>query len=136
MIDLTIDGIPENQAILDNLGGIEIFREPMEESLAILHDPMARYPSQPARTKYRRTGNYGRTWTEQITTSGNNITGVLGNNARDKRGRAYGPFVGDDERQAHQNSHWSTDVEVMRDNESEIRARFDRKLQNVANGER
>lgn len=134
MINLTITGIRENQAILDSLGGIEIFREPMEESLALLHDPMARYPAQPARTKYRRTGNYGRTWSEQITTSGNNITGTLGNNARDKRGRAYGPFVGDDERQSRSNAHWQTDEEVMRDNESEIRQRFDRALQNAANG--
>lgn len=141
MIDLTITGIPENQAILDELGGIDYLRSPMEESLALLHDPMARYPSQPAGTIYRRTGTYGRTWTSRITTTGNDIKGVLGNNARDKRGRAYGPFVGADPAGAEPNQafvhqgRWPTDVQVMRDNESDIRARFDRRLQNVANGQ-
>lgn len=139
MIDLTLTGIPENQEILDELGGIEFLSEPMEESLSLLHDGMAQYPVQRP-TWYRRTGHLGRTWTSRINTSSNNITGVLGNNARDKKGRTYGPYVQADRsgpapNQAliHQN-WWQTDKQVMDDNESEIRQRFDRRLQSVAEG--
>ena len=142
MIDLTLTGIPENQAILDELGGIDYLRPPMEESLALLHDPMARYPSQPSGKTYRRTAPYAIPWTSRITSTCTDIKGVLGNNARDKRGRAYGPYVGADPAGPERNQafihqgRWPHDAGVMRDNESEIRARFDRRLQNVANGER
>ncbi len=140
MIDLTITGIPESQEVLDELGGIEFLSDPMEESLSLLHDGMAQYPVQRP-TWYIRRGNLGRTWTSRINISGNNITGVLGNNARDKKGRTYGPYVqadpsGPEPNQArvHQN-WWQTDKQVMDDNESEIRQRFDRRLQSAANGE-
>jgi len=135
MINITITGIRENQRRINAFGNIDIFRKPMTESLALLHDGMARYPAQPSGSKYRRTGLLGRSWTSGITTSAGGIVGTLGNNARDKRGRGYGPYVQDDELQSARNRHWQTDVEVMRDNETEIRQRFDRALQSAVDGQ-
>lgn len=135
MINITITGVRENRQRVNAVDDIGVFRRPMVESLALLHDDMARYPAPPSGSKYKRTGLLGRSWTSEITTSAGGIVGTLGNNARDKRGRGYGPYVQDDEMQSPRNRHWQTDVEVMRDNETEIRQRFDRALQNAVDGQ-
>lgn len=88
---------------------------PMQRALARLHDTLATYPSpsrtaQPARSRkqrikqillgkegkipYRRTGDLGRSWTSEVTTSEGGLEGALGNSVRSREdGRHYGPLV-------------------------------------------
>lgn len=107
-------------------------RPPMEASLALLHDFMARYPAQPAGSRYRRTGDYGRKWSTHITESGATIEGELGNSVRSRRGgRSYGPYVGSAQQQARWNRHWQTDEDAIRENEAQIRGYFEAYLQDL-----
>lgn len=124
MIEIKIDASEVNKVIAD-LSDRHILHEPMEASLALLHDFMARYPAQRP-TRYKRTGHLGRRWTTRIGTSGDGITGILGNSV------AYGPFVQDERRQSrvHQ-GYWQTDADAIRQHEPQIQRYFDQALQRV-----
>lgn len=133
MLELTIDAHEVNE-VIDDLGNSHYLHDPMEAGLALLHDDMARYPAPPSGSTYRRTGDYGRAFTERIVPQGNGLYGELGNAVRSRRtGRGYGPYVGDEHRQAkvHQ-GRWRTDLEAMQRNEPQIRSYFDQALQRVA----
>jgi len=109
MISATIDTNDLFNA-LDAADQRDVLRPPMVRGLARLQNTMATYPAPPSGSRYKRTGNYGREFTQAITEDDDGITGTLGNAVRDKRGRSYGPYVGDSERQAriHQ-SRWVHD---------------------------
>jgi len=141
MIDIQID----DSDLTDTMEGIaddtddELYHA-MQTSLAWLHDAIATYPAAPAGSRYRRTGNLGRTWTSHITRSAENITGELGNNAKDRRGRSYGPYVQADPSgpRPHQawfhRGRWVTDQDVVDDNEVRIRALFAEHLDQLVEG--
>lgn len=125
MIEITIDSHEVTEVIAD-FSDSHIFQDPMEASLALLYDFMARYPAQRP-TRYRRTGNLGRRWHTRITASGNGLLGELGNNT------PYGPFVQDERRQARvHRDYWQTDLDAVRANEPQIHRYFDQALQRVA----
>jgi hypothetical protein len=125
-VNITIDTTELDQA-LDRLGG-DVLRRPMTQSLALLQAEMADYPPPPSGSTYRRTGTLGRSWTSQITGSGKDMKGEVGNNV------SYGPYVQDAERQARRMKHWQTDEQVARDNERRIISLFDEYLQGLADG--
>lgn len=100
MISITIDGVDELFTRLDAAQRNEVLRPPTVRGLARLQATMTEYPAPPPRSQYRRTGNYGRSWTQEVTTDGDGITGTLGNAVRGPRGQAYGPYVGSQEMQA------------------------------------
>lgn len=132
MIDIRIDA-HEVDAVIKDFSDSHILHDPMEASLALLHDFMARYPAQRSGSTYRRTGDYGRAWTERIVPQGNGLYGELGNSVKSRRGgHAYGPYVGDERRQSRHNTHWSTDADAIRQNEPQIQRYFDQALQRVA----
>lgn len=113
MISVTIDTNDVFNA-LDAAQQMNVLRPPMVRSLARLQNAMARYPAPPSGSQYRRTGNYGREFTQAIDESGDSITGTLGNAVRDKRGRSYGPYVGDSERQSRvHRGRWLNDEEAV-----------------------
>lgn len=119
MISITIT---DNNAArtVTQLGTTSGWRKPMTQSLALLQDDIAEYPAPPAGSTYRRTGNLGRAWTSaqyEIDVNTGGATGVIGNAVRDRRGRAYGPFVQEEGTQAsiHQ-GRWSTDQDVAERN--------------------
>lgn len=133
MISLTVDTSDVDRAIT-NLSDRHFLHDPMEAGLALLHDYMAQYPVQPSGTSYKRTGDYGRAWTTgQIRTEGGGLHGEIGNAVRSRKtNRAYGPYVGDAERQPVWNRHWRTDAMAVRENEARIRGFFEDALQEVA----
>ncbi len=133
MIDIAID-TSDLDAALASAQDMTPLEDAMETGLAWLHADMAAYPGQRSGTRYRRTGNLGRLWTTKIHASRTDIRGELGNAARDRRGRSYGPYVQDAQLQARWNRHWQTDQQVADRNESRIRERFDRALQVMADG--
>lgn len=115
MISITVDdnNVPRD---LERVGSASGWRKPMTMSLALLQDDIAEYPAPPPNSSYRRLGNLGRAWTSaqyEIHADTGGVTGVIGNAVRDRRGRAYGPYVQDEDDQAwmHQD-RWRTDAQV------------------------
>lgn len=133
MISVTIDTNDVFNA-LDAVQQMDALRPPMVRSLARLQNAMARYPAPPSGSTYRRTGNYGRQWTSSVDESGDGITGTLGNAVRDKRGRSYGPYVGDSERQAAiHRSRWLTDLLAVEQHMDAIVDDFGQAINGVMN---
>lgn len=125
MISITVDGTDELIEQLTEAERVEMLRPPMVRSLARLQAEMAEYPSPPSGSTYRRTGNYGRSWTQEVEESGDGITGTLGNAVRSPTGRSYGPYVGDSEMQASvHRGRWTTDEQALTDNLDAIERDF------------
>ena len=123
MISITVDdnNVPQQlQRAADPQG----WRKPMTMSLALLVDDIAEYPPAPSGSSYRRTGNLGRAWTSaqyEVSANTGGITGVIGNAVRDRRGRAYGPYVQSEEEQAWMHrGRWATDEMVAERNTNAI----------------
>lgn len=123
MISITVDdnNVPQQlQRAADPQG----WRKPMTMSLALLVDDIAEYPPAPSGSSYRRTGNLGRAWTSaqyEVSVNTGGITGVIGNAVRDRRGRAYGPYVQSEEEQAWMHrGRWATDEMVAERNTNAI----------------
>lgn len=136
MISITIDGVDELFTRLDAAQRNEILRPPMVRSLARLQADMAEYPAPPSGSTYKRTGDYGRHWTQDVTTDSDGITGKLGNAVRDRRyGRAYGPYLGDSEMQASiHRSRWVNDEEAVLNNLDAIRDDFANAIEGALDG--
>jgi hypothetical protein len=123
MISITVDDNNTPQQ-LQRAADPQGWRKPMTMSLALLVDDIAEYPPPPSGSSYRRTLNLGRAWTSaqyEIHASTGGITGVIGNAVRDRRGRAYGPYVQSAEDQANvHRGRWSTDEMVAERNTNAI----------------
>lgn len=123
MISVTVDdnNVPRQ---LQRVAEPQSWRKPMTQSLALLVDDIATYPPAPSSSSYRRTGNLGRFWTSaqyEISANTGGITGVIGNAVRDRRGRAYGPYVQSAEEQANvHRGRWATDEMVAERNTNAI----------------
>lgn len=132
MIDISVDDSRVQRKITE-LGDDEWMNAPMEASLALGHDYMAKYPAQRP-TRYRRTGDLGRHWTETLRRVAGGLLGELGNAVRSRRnGQAYGPFVQEARRQARiHRGYWQTDEDFVRENEARIRSYFEDALQEAA----
>lgn len=131
MIDISVNSESVLRAINETMD-VDWLYDATEASLAILHDDIARYPAPPPRSTYRRKGLLGRTWTEIVRLVSGGVEGELGNNARSPRGRIYGPYVQDHERQAFMHEgRWATDRMVAERNESRIIGIFERMAEEV-----
>lgn len=133
MISITLDGDAALFAKLDAAQRNDVLRPPMVRSMARLKRTMVTGYSTPARPSYKRTGDYGRHWTEELQEDSDGITGVLGNAVRDRRyGRSYGPYVGDSERQARVHAgRWTHDEAAIEENLSEIERDFGTAIEGV-----
>lgn len=101
---ITVTGIDDVRRKLSGPAFKAAMRPPMEASLRILNNELAKYPSPPSRgtfranftsarqrraffallrrglitVPYRRTGTLGRSWTTSITDAGTRLSGVIG----------------------------------------------------------
>ena len=136
MISVTITGAEDIIRRLDATQRNAVYRPPMERAMGRLEATMAEYPPPPSGSRYKRTRNYGRLWTQKIEEDGDGITGILGNAVRDPRyGRAYGPYVGSAERQArvHQ-GRWTTDEQAIMQNLDAIEGDFAQAVERALDG--
>lgn len=141
MIELRLDP-GDVDRLLTTMAGTQHLRDGMEESLAILHGDIARYPRQRSGSRYVRgrgmansrgqvrrltSQRLGTRWTTRVSTSGGEIKGEVGNNV------TYGPYVQDAQRQARvHRGVWQTDEDVMRRREPAIRGIFERAIERIA----
>ena len=97
-MQVIIRGAEEVIARLDTAAlGLAVDRSLREASLRMVGE-LARYPSPPSGSTYRRTGTLGRAWTQQ----GAGLRYVVGNNVR------YATYVqGPDQAQMHR-GRWLT----------------------------
>lgn len=121
---ITIKGIPELEAKLGRAAAVATIRPPMERAVRRIQADLAKYPSPPAGTKYRRTGTLGRRWTAEVRDGG--LTGVVGNNT------PYAQWVEAAEYQAkvHQ-GRWPTDEEVLEKEKGAIVADFEKAIEDA-----
>lgn len=108
---ITISGLDKVGGRLDSLRIGDVLRNPMYRAVLRIQADMQKYPPQRAGARYRRTGTLGRRWTTRVTSSGNSITGTVGNNT------SYGPFVQSQRFQARiHRGLWQTDAQVVERN--------------------
>lgn len=143
MIELRLDP-GDVDRLLTTMAGTQHLRDGMEESLAILHGDIARYPRQRSGSRYVRgrgmansrgqvrrltSQRLGTRWTTRVSTSGGEIKGEVGNNV------TYGPYVQDAQRQARvHRGVWQTDEDVINQNQREIVGVFDRVINQYGRG--
>lgn len=73
-----------------------------------LQRTMATYPPPPPKSKYRRTGTYGRLWTVKVEGDSGGLTGKVGIKLN------YAPWVGSYRFQAKvHRGRWSTDQQAI-----------------------
>lgn len=115
-LDLDFQVIGGEQLItkFKRVEGIEYLRPPMQRGLYRLLRRVASYPPARPKSKYVRTGTYGRKWTTEITIRAQSMRGKVGIRLK------YGPWVGSYQFQTdvHKETGWVTDrraVELERD---------------------
>lgn len=124
-----IDIILRDNTDLNDIDMRDILHDGVEAVSAHLVDHLGNYTlyaPAPSPT-YTRTGDLGRHWTYQITSTSNAIVSTLGNAVRSRKtGRAYGPYVMDPQDQAwmHQ-GRWPTTDDIVTDQEPAARRLFD-----------
>jgi hypothetical protein len=123
-MDIEIRGLAELQEKLGRIATSSFLVSPMQGAVTLLQDEMKRYPPQPARSTYRRTGTLGRRWTTKVTQTGGELQGRVGNNTE------YGPWVQSEQFQARTHrGRWQTDERVLRDNEGRITEMFQKAVE-------
>lgn len=147
MVTLEVKGIEEIERILGAVVAAQTLRKPMQRTVYRLQAHMGDYSRSlgaPVSTYMRGRGptnaqgivtrltseNLGRRWTADVTTSGNDVTGTLGNVV------SYGPYVHDAAYQAgfHAARGALTDVQALADEEGWIVTEFERTVQSVCDG--
>jgi hypothetical protein len=125
MIDITF----RDRTDLHRIDMQDIMHDGVEAVCAHLVDHLGNYTlyAPPSVPTYTRTGDLGRHWTFEISTSTNAVTGVLGNAVRSRRGnRAYGPYVMGPEDQAEQHrGRWPTTDDIADQQEPTARRLFE-----------
>jgi hypothetical protein len=123
-IVITVNGVDRLVTKFGRLQGVKFFRDPMQRSIYRLQRYMARYPSPPPKSKYRRTGTLGRRWTTRIDETTGGIVGKVGNNTK------YAPLVQSSALQAKvHRGRWQTDRDAIRDMRSTIVRDFEQSIE-------
>jgi hypothetical protein len=127
-VRVTISGVEACNARLSRLQGMGWAVRPMRQSTLLLQNRMAKYPTQPPGSTYRRTGSLGRRWTTAVEESRDTVRGTVGNNT------SYAPWVQAKNFQAriHQ-GRWQTEVDVTEQSREEIAALFQAAIERAAN---
>lgn len=147
MATITIQGLDELQRILGSVAAAQTLRRPMSRTLSRLQSHVGDYgrslgppvptyvrgrgPTNAAGVVTRLTSeNLGKRWAADVTVSGNNVTGLLGNVV------SYGPYVHDAQYQAgfHAARGALTDVQLLDQEEAWIMGEFERTVQAVCDG--
>lgn len=120
MPGIEIKGLDKLFVKLDRAAAIDTLVPPMERGTKRLQRRMQEYPPSPAKSKYVRTGTYGRRWTTPpLERSASGLVGRAGNNV------GYAPFVGSEQFQARvHRGRWNTDAKIVKDEEPAILADF------------
>ncbi len=117
---IKIEGIEKLMNKLKDLEKVyDIIEPPMERSVMILQNALAKYPAQRPGSTYRRTGTLGRSWTTRVNREGGRLVGRVGTNV------IYAPFVQSQAFQRPVNrSRWQTDVQVVNDQRGHVIKQF------------
>ena len=123
-LEISITGVDRLDAKFGRLQSVRILAPPMHRAVFRLQRQMATYPPPPAKSKYRRTGTYGRLWTTRVESVGDGLVGTVGIRLQ------YVPWVGSSAFQAAiHRGRWTTDrlaiqrekPRIVRDFKAEIR---------------
>lgn len=117
-IEIDLNGIEALFSKFEELSAIEILRDPMNESVLLLQNYMADYPTQRNNT-YTRTGTLGRTWTKDVKPISQGLEGTVGNVTK------YAPWVQSFMFQARWHKGvWQTDKKAIETKKEQIESIF------------
>lgn len=121
-MDIGIEGRGDIQKVIDYFKGLSFLKDPMQESVYLLQERMAKYPM--ARPGNIRTGTLGRSWTTEVKETTNGIDGKIGTRV------VYAPWVQSGKFQARiHKGFWQTDEQVMRRSAKDIEQLFNRAIE-------
>lgn len=107
-LQISIQGIDNLVAKFGRVQSVKILEPPMQRAVDRLKSTMATYPPRPPKSKYRRTGTYGRLWTVKVEGDSGGLTGKVGIKL------SYAPWVGSYRFQAKvHRGRWSTDQQAI-----------------------
>lgn len=109
-LQISIQGVDRLVAKFGRVQSIKILEPPMYRAVYRLQRTMATYPPPPPKSKYRRTGSYGRKWTAKVESDSSGLTGKVGIML------SYAPWVGSYRFQTkvHKRTGWATDQQAVR----------------------
>lgn len=121
MASIKIKGVDKLRRKFDSLQQIhDILRPPMQRSVMIVQNALAKYPAQRSGSSYVRTGTLGREWTTRVRPEGGKLVGRVGTKV------IYAPFVQSSQFQAAiHKGRWQTDVQVLEANRDRILRQFE-----------
>lgn len=112
---IEVEGLDDVLKRLDSVSSIRTLEPAMWKAVYRLQADMQEYPPARASSPYVRTGTLGRRWTARVSTAGNELRGVVGNNT------LYAPFVQSSRFQARvHRGRWRTDLQVLDANRAAI----------------
>lgn len=107
-LEISIQGVDRLVAKFGRVQSIKILEPPMWRAVYRLQRTMATYPPPPPKSKYRRTGTYGRKWTVKVEGDNGSLTGKVGILL------SYAPWVGSALFQARiHRGRWATDQQAV-----------------------
>ena len=134
-LTITVEGVPALIARLGRAVAVQTLVPPITRGVNEIRATLATYPPQSGRPNppksdkqrrylmmlgrlglipYRRTGNLGRSWVEDIQTSSTGVVGTVGNSVASPTGFHYGPLVqGGDTQTTYHAGTWGTDQQAF-----------------------
>lgn len=121
MASIKIKGVDKLRRKFDSLQQIhDILRPPMQRSVMIVQNALAKYPPKRPGSTYVWTGTLGREWTTRVRPEGGKLIGRVGTKV------IYAPFVQSSQFQAAiHKGRWQTDVQVLEANRDRILRQFE-----------
>lgn len=114
-LQISIQGVDKLVAKLGQVQSLNYLRAPMYRAVYRLQRTMATYPPPPPKSKYRRTGTYGRLWTTSVDMDSGGLFGKVGIRL------SYAPWVGSSRFQARvHRGRWTTDRQAVDRNRKAI----------------
>ena len=126
-LTITITGIDKLVAKFGRVQAVNYLRPPMQRALdRLLYQMVSAYNTPRKKSKYKRTGTYGRRWTVKIESDGGGLLGRVGNNTW------YAPLVGSTKFQADiHRGIWTTDQQSVQRERSAIVKDFNAEIRRV-----
>ncbi|GIV82775.1 MAG: hypothetical protein KatS3mg051_2129 [Anaerolineae bacterium] len=108
-ISISVSGLDRLERKLRNASRVlDVAEPPLHRGGLRVQRRMQDYPPPPPRSRYIRTGTYGRRWTTRVERSRNQVRVRVGNNT------SYAPLVGSSQFQARiHRGRWTTDMQAL-----------------------
>jgi hypothetical protein len=128
-VTITIRGVDRRVAKFGRVASLNYLRLPMTRAVARIHDMIKIYPPPIPKSRYKRTGVYGKLWTKDVDITSEGLQGKVGIQLH------YAPYVGSSLLQARvHRGRWLTDRQVVQRNRAAIVRDFQSAIRRALRG--